>query len=470
MTDQAPPAIRPKVRDAILQSLRAGVVPRVGQRYIQVGRSRELEALLGDIDRVADGGSSIRFVIGDYGAGKTFFLMLVRAVALERRLVTLHADLNPDRRLQGSGGHARSLYTELLRNASTRSTPDGGALPSVVERFVSSAIEEAERTDATTAEVISAKLAALSELVGGFDFASVIRSYWHGHDEGNDQLKSDAVRWLRGEFTTKTEARAALGVRTIIDDTNWYDHLKLLALFARMAGYAGIMVCLDEMVNLYKLSHSTSRNANYEQLLSILNDSLQGTASGLGWLLGGTPEFLFDTRRGLYSYRALQSRLAENAFATDGLVDYSGPVLRLASLSPEDFFILLMNVRNVYARSDPAKYLITDDGIRSFMHHCEDRIGSGYFRTPRETIMPFVDLLAVLDQNPGADLTDLIGKIEITHEENPDLAPLGEESDEAPEEDGPTTVPVTPAEDSAPVGIGSLDEGGSGDNLTAFKL
>ena len=468
MTDTAPATIRPKVRDSILQSLRAGVVPKVGQQFIQVGRAKELEALLGDVDRISDGGSSFRLVIGDYGAGKTFFLMLVRAVALERRLVTLHADLNPDRRLQGSGGHARSLYTELLRNASTRATPDGGAIPSIVEKFVSSAVTEAESSGSSAGAVISKRLEVLSELVGGFDFASVIRRYWEGYDQGNDQLTSDAIRWIRGEFSTKTDAKAALGVRTIIDDTNWYDYLKLLALFVRMAGYGGIMVCLDELVNLYKLNHTTSRAANYEQLLAILNDSLQGTAKGLGWVLGGTPEFLLDTRRGLYSYRALQSRLAENQFVTDGLVDFTGPVLRLASLSPEDFYILLMKIRNVYAGGDESKNLLSDAALQAFMQHCESRIGSAYFRTPRETIMPFVDLLAVLEQNPEANWRDLIGHIEITPEENPDLAPLSEDipGDEEPPSSDSLGAPET-AGPSLPV---STPAGPTNDDLTQFRL
>jgi len=467
VTESPTTAIRPKVRDTILQSLRAGVVPKVGQRYIQVGRAQELEALLGDIDRIADGGSSFRLVIGDYGSGKTFFLMLVRAVALERKLVTLHSDLNPDRRLQGSGGHARSLYNELLRNAATRATPDGGAIPSIVEKFVSSAIEEANAAGSTPGEIIAKRLSALSELVGGFDFASVIHSYWEGHDQGNDQLTSDAIRWLRGEFSTKTDARAALGVRTIIDDTNWYDHLKLLALFVRMAGYGGIMVCLDELVNLYKLNHTTSRAANYEQLLAILNDSLQGTAQGLGWVLGGTPEFLMDTRRGLYSYRALQSRLAENQFASDGLVDFSVPVLRLSSLSPEDFYLLLSNIRSVYAGGDPAKYLLGDEGLQAFMQHCESRIGNAYFRTPRETIMPFINLLAVLDQNPGADWRALIGQIEITPETNPDLAPLEEDTESERPLQPIGAVSVETADSSV---SSSASSGSSNDDLTQFKL
>ena len=422
--------IRPRVRDAILQSLRAGVTPRIGQAHIQVGRAGEVRALLEDIERIADGGAGIRFVIGAYGSGKTFFLHLVRSIALEKKLVTAHADLSPDRRLHASGGQARSLYQELTRNLATRSQPEGGALQSVVERFVTSALSEARQRNAEADAVIRERLAALSEMLGGYDFAEVVAAYWRGHDTGDDALKTNAVRWLRGEFSTKTDARAALGVRTIVDDANVYDHLKLLARFVRMAGYGGLLVCLDELVNLYKLASGRARKANYEQLLRILNDTLQGQTEGLGFVLGGTPEFLLDTRKGLYSYEALQSRLGQNRFASDDLVDLSGPVINLVNLSPEDLFVLLGKIRDVHAAGDPEAWLVPDGGLRAFMQHCGERIGEAYFRTPRNTIREFVNLLAILEQNPGASWQQLVGSAEIGAEDNPDLAPLeGTEGD-----------------------------------------
>lgn len=413
MTTTTPVAIRSKDRDAVIQSLRAGVVPRAGQHLIQVGRIREIETLVRDIDRVADGGSAFRVVTGEYGAGKTFFLNLVRGVAMERKLVVASADLNPDRRLHASGGQARSLYAELMRNLSTRTKPDGGALGGIVEKFIAAAKTEAKAAGLTTEVVIRQKLDHLAEMINGYDFADVIAAYCRGAEEGNEQLKADAIRWLRGEFTTKTDAKHALGVRTIVDDAAVYDQLKLLARFVRLAGFSGLMVALDELVNIYKLANTQARNSNYEQILRILNDSFQGTSEGLGFVLGGTPEFLLDTRRGLYSYPALQSRLSQNTFAADGLVDFSGPVVRLSSLTPEDFYILLQKIRHVFAAGDAAKYLIPDQGIFSFMEHCSKRIGETYFRTPRTTITSFINLLAVIDQNAGISWQDILVGIEV---------------------------------------------------------
>lgn len=406
--------IRPRDRDALIQSLRAGVVPRTGQHLIQVGRTREIETLVGDIERLADGGSAFRLVTGEYGAGKTFFLNLVRAIALTKNLVVTSADLNPDRRLHATGGQARSLYAELMRNLSTRMRPDGNALAAVVEKFISTAREEAKATGQTAEAVIWAKLGNLKELVNGFDFAEVIAAYCRGYESSNEQLKGDAIRWLRAGFSTKTEARQALGVRTIIDDDTFYDQLKLMGRFVRLAGYQGLLVCLDEMVNLYKLSNTQARNSNYEQILRILNDSLQGMSEGLGFLLGGTPEFLLDVRRGLYSYQALQSRLATNSFASNGYVDFTGPVIRLSSLTPEDFYVLLQKVRAVYASGDPGRYLIPDEGLHAFMQHCSKKLGEASFRTPRNTIRAFADLLAILEQNPGVSWQQLVGNVEMT--------------------------------------------------------
>jgi hypothetical protein len=428
--------IKPRERDAVIQALRAGVVPRAGQHLIQVGRAKEIESLLRDVERIADRGSGFRVVVGEYGAGKTFFLNLVRAIAMEKKLVTAHADLNPDRRLYASGGQARSLYAELMKNFSTRTKPDGGALSGVVEKFVAQAKADAKSSSRTSEDVIRERLASLSEMVGGYDFADVIASYCRGFEEGNDKLKADVIRWLRGEFTTKTEARAALGVRSIVDDDSVYDQLKLLARFVRLAGFSGLLICLDEMVNLYKLASVQARNGNYEQILRILNDSLQGSAEGLGFVLGGTPEFLLDPRRGLYSYAALQSRLAENSFAAKaGIQDYSGPVLRLASLTNEDFFVLLQKLRHVFAGGDASKYLMPDDGLVAFMKHASQRLGEAYFRTPRTTITAFLNLLATLEQNGQADWRQLLDEIAVTKDD-------GAKADAAIEDDELATFKI----------------------------
>ena len=464
MTDIAKTTIRPRERDALLQALRTGVVPRVGQQHIQVGRVNEVRALVTDIERIADGGSGTRFVIGDYGSGKTFFLHVIRSIALQQKLVTVHADLSPDRRLHATGGQARSLYSELMRNMATRSKPDGGAMTNVVERFITEALTEATATGQPPEAVVRSGLNQLTELTGGYDFAEVVAKYWQGHDTGNEQLKTDAVRWLRGEFSTRTDARQALGVRTIIDDSNFYDQLKLLAVFVRLAGFGGLLICLDEMVNLYKLANSQARNSNYEQILRIVNDSTQGSAAGLGFVMGGTPDFLLDTRRGLYSYAALESRLAENPYAVGGLVDYSGPVLRLANLTPEDFYILLSNLRNVQAAGDPSAYLITDDGLKAYMEHCSSRIGDAYFRTPRNSIKGFLDLLAVLEQNPQMVWTEMIGGIEIATESNPDLEPLDSTPESTPTTPTTVTTVTTVTEPASPPVTDSDDE------LSSFRL
>src|SRR4051812_41353362 len=459
--------IRPRERDAILQALRAGVVPRVGQQHVQVGRAEEVKALLSDVDRIADGGSAFRLAIGEYGSGKTFFLNLVRSIAMERKLVTVHADLSPDRRLHATGGQARSLYAELMRNIATRAKPDGGAMGSIVERFVTAALTEARDTGTTPNAVIRTRLASLSELTGGYDFAEVIGAYWRGHDTGNEQLKSDAVRWLRGEFSTRTDARAALGVRTIVDDANFYDQLKLLARFVVMAGFGGLLVCLDEMVNLYKLANSQARNSNYEQILRILNDALQGTAQGVGFLFGGTPDFLTDSRRGLYSYTALQSRLSENTFATGGLVDMSGPVIRLASLTPEALYVLLSKLVHVHASGEADAYLLPPEALKAFMNHCSSKVGEAYFRTPRNTIRSFLDLLAVLEQNPGTDWAPLVGAVNLVAESNPDLAPLAEEDDSArPYATDGSADQIEPAVGSSSASASSPED----DDLATFRL
>lgn len=422
--------IRAKEKEAIIQSLKSGVTPKIGIQHIQVGRSNELQALYKDIQRISEGGAAFRLIIGDYGSGKTFFLSVVRSIALEKMLVTVNADLSPDRRIHASAGQARNLYSELMRNIATRTKPDGNALTSIVEKFITLARQEADQSGIDVAEAIQSRLHSLSELVGGYDFAKVIEAYWTGHENHDEHLKSNAIRWLRAEYTTKTDARNDLGVRTIISDDHFYDALKLMSLFVQQAGYKGLLVNLDEMVNLYKLHSTQARTSNYEQILRILNDCLQGSAENIGFLLGGTPEFLLDPRKGLYSYDALQTRLAENSFAQRaGVIDYSSPALHLASLTPEELYILLKNLRNVFAGGDPDQYLLEDNALHSFLDHCNKTIGNAYFTTPRNTIKAFIDLLSVLDQNPSLDWKSLIEETSIELEAPSDMNDNEEGSD-----------------------------------------
>ena len=414
--------IRPRERDSIIQSLKAGVAPRTGIQHIQVGRVNEVEAINKDIDRIAQGGSAFRLIIGEYGSGKTFFLSVIRAIALEKQLVSVNADLSPDRRIHASSGQARNLYSELMRNMATRNKPDGNALTAIVERFVNRAQQAATEEGVSVASVIDERLSSLTEHVGGYDFAKVIEAYWRGHENNDDDLMSNAVRWLRAEFSTRTDARKALGVRDIISDTSFYSNLKIMSLLVTQAGYKGLLVCLDEMVNLYKLSSTRARLSNYEQILWILNDCLQGTAEHMGFLLGGTPEFLLDTRRGLYSYEALQSRLAENSFAQRaGVIDYSSPTLHLANLTPEEVYVLLQNIRRVFASGDEEQYLVPDIALEAFLHHCSNTIGDAYFRTPRNTIKAFADMLSVLEQNQDLEWSDLIDSVAIPDDHTSDM-------------------------------------------------
>lgn len=410
------PRLSERDRSAILSSLSAGVVPSIGLQHIQVGRKAELDAFLRDIGRIESGSASIRFVVGRFGAGKTFFLNVVKAVATERRLVVANADITTERRLQGSGGQARSLYAELMRNLATRGRAEGGALANLVERWVGELAYEVQSAGGDDADVrkrVHKELAPLRDLVSGFDFAEVVAQYHRGFSTHNEALQQAAIRWLRAEYSTKTEARSDLGVRNIIDDDSLYDYLKLFAAFVRIAGYKGLLVLIDELVVLsHRLNNRLARDRNYESILRILNDCLQGSVEGLGFVFAATEECMQDPRRGLASYEALATRLAQNRFVRGEMVDLSGPVITLPTLTPEECFVLLDNIRHVYTRGDSASpAMIPDDAIEAYLADCRRRMGATSFQTPRETVRDFVGLLSVLDQNPGAAWSDLLARV-----------------------------------------------------------
>ncbi len=464
-----PSPLPEKVRTAILSSLGAGVVPSIGLQHIQVGRRAEVDAMLRDLRAVESGGASVRFVVGRFGAGKSFFLNVVRAVALERKFVVAAADITTERRLSGSGGAARGLYAELTRNFATRSRTDGGALASIIERWVGEVAHDASgagspmelkpKTPQIEA-VITTRLRPLQDLVSGYDFAAVLSAYLRGFLDHNPELQTAAVRWLRGEYTSKTEARADLGVRTIIDDDSVYDYLKLWARFLRLAGYAGLMVCLDELVVLsHRLNNRTARDRNYEAILRIVNDCLQGSVEGLGVVFAATDDCLTDRRRGLFSYEALATRLADNRFAADGLADLSGPVIRLAPLRREDCYVLLLNLRRVFANGRDEQALLPDPALERYLASCEQRMGAASFQTPRDTVKDFVGLLNVLEQNPSADWAALIAGIKTRATTEP--VPTAEDADES------ATRPVVPP--AAPRAIPPADARDDGD-LASFRL
>ncbi len=404
--------ITSRERETILRSLAAGVVPAIGLQHIQVGRLDEVEALIKDLEQIEDDGATVRFIVGRYGSGKTFFLHLVRSVALQRRFVVIEADITTDRRLHGSGGKGRALYTELMRNLCTRSKPEGGALANLVERWASDidhSIRSKGGSDNDVKDAFGKALRPLQDFVAGFDFSMVLTKYYEGFLSNNQSLQDSALRWLRGEYSTKTEARQELGVRNIIDDESWYDYIKLFAAFCKIAGYAGLVVSIDELVVLsHRLANATARNNNYEAILRIINDCLGGRAMGVGFLFAGTPDCIEDRRRGLFSYEALATRIASNAFAKDGLKDFSSPVIRLENLTPEDCFVLLCNLRRVHAGGSAENEKISDEGIQIFLEYCHNRIGAAYFQTPRETIKAFVGLLRILEQNPDKTWKELL--------------------------------------------------------------
>jgi hypothetical protein len=448
-----PDATIPKrQRDAIVAALRSGVVPRAGLQYLRVGRDREIKTLVDDVDRVASGGSTVRFIVGDFGSGKSFLLGLIRELALATKLVVASADLAPSRRLHSTSSQAQSLYTELMSSLSTKASPNGGAIEAILEQFVNACRQTARATGDPADGVIRHELESLLPFTGGYDFVEVVAAYWRGFDEGDAALSQAAVRWLRGEFATKTEARQALGVRTIVNDATYYDTLKMFARFCRLAGFGGLLVEIDELTILFRLSHPKGRESNYEKLLTIVNDALQGTSVGIGFLFAGTTETLTDQRRGMYSYKALRTRLPENPFADGGLVDFSGPVIRLGQLTANELYALLVNLRSVVAGGDPTKLLVPDDALLAFMDHCSAQVGDAYFRTPRDTVTAFLNFLAVLEQNRGTDWRAALGLVKVKTASVPGL-------DDIPDpDDGASAVGPTP---SGP---------GEGDKLTNLRL
>lgn len=405
---------------ALINSLTAGVVPRIGLRHIAVGRQGEVNAFLQDLSTIEDGGAAFRFVCGQYGSGKSFLLQTIRNNAMERSFVVMDADLSPERRLTGTNGQGLSTYRELIQHLSTRTRPEGSALESILQKWIATmqattAKEEGLQANdpqlvVAVSERIADILSELSEMAYGFAFANVIDAYWKGMKNGDDALKMSALRWLRGEFANKTEAKRELPVDSIIDDQNWYEFLKLFALFVKKAGYKGLLVFIDEGVNLYKINHKQARDSNYEKVLTVFNDTMQGKAEYIGVFMSGTPQFIYDERRGLFSYEALRSRLADNRFAVQGFVDFTSPVIKLNQLSSEEIYLLLERLCELHSSHYSYENTLGKDELTAFLNTVLGRLGADQLLTPREVTRDFLGLLNILHQNPGTTFDTLVNE------------------------------------------------------------
>ena len=414
-----------RIAQTILNSLKGGVVPRIGLPYITVGRKNEIEALLHDVDIIAEGGASFRFIVGRYGAGKSFLIQTLRNYVMDRGFIVADADLSPERRLQGTRGQGLATYRELISNLSTKTKPEGGALTLVLDRWINSvqaeAVQETGRMpgDPALTKIVDQKIyavtSAISELVHGFEFARLLSLYYHAYIEDDEETKAKVVRWFRGEYALKREAKEALGVNIIITDDDWYDYLKIFAVFFRLAGYTGMMLMIDELVNIYKIPNTITRQYNYEKLLTMYNDTLQGKARYLGIIMGATPQAVEDKRRGLYSYEALRSRLAEGKFSKPGARDLLAPVIRLEPLTPEEMMVLCEKLSDIHADLYGYPRRLGSEELARFIQMEYGRIGADQNITPREVIRDFIEVLDLLYQNPGMDIEELLQSEEFTY-------------------------------------------------------
>lgn len=414
-----------RIARTVINSLKGGVVPRIGLPYITVGRKREIDALLGDVDIISEGGASFRFIVGRYGSGKSFLIQAIRNYVMDRGFIVADADLSPERRLQGTRGQGLATYRELITNLSTKTKPEGGALTLILDRWISnvqvqtmqetSLSADAPELEAQVENKIYAVTQAMNEMVHGFEFARLLTLYYQAYREGDDELKQKVIRWFRAEYPLKRDAKEALGINIIITDDDWYEYIKLFAQFFRLAGYEGMLIMIDELINIYKVPNAITRQYNYEKILTMYNDTLQGKARYLGIIMGATPQTLEDSRRGIYSYEALRSRLAEGKFSRPGARDLLAPVIRLDPLSMEEMLVLCEKLEHMHAGLYDYEPHLSDEDLAQFLKIEYARIGADDHITPREVIRDFIELLDLIYQHPDMSVDELLNSDDFTY-------------------------------------------------------
>jgi hypothetical protein len=406
-----------RIANILINALKGGVVPRVGLEYITVGRTEEITAILHDIDLISDGSASFRFIVGKYGSGKSFLLQTIRNYATAKGFAVVDADLSPERRFAGTKGQGLATYKELIQNLSTKSKPDGGALPLILEKWISGIQAqvkaqndaEGEEFDRMVEKQIYSVASSLEGMVNGFEFAKAIVTYWRAYRQDDAAMKSNVLKWFRGEYPSRKEAKADLDINFIVTDETWYDFLKIFAIFLVSAGYKGLLVLIDELVNIYKIPNSITRQNNYEKILTMYNDVLQGKAKHIGFLMGGTPQCIEDKYKGVFSYEALRSRLAEGHFATEDIKDLTAPIIRLQMLTQEEMYVLVEKIRDIHAQLFNYSPTLNHDDLIYFLTVEYNRVGAQTHITPREIIRDFIELINILHQNPHKSVSEILG-------------------------------------------------------------
>ncbi len=406
-----------RIANILINALKGGVVPRVGLEYITVGRAQEIAAILHDIEMIEDGSASFRFIVGKYGSGKSFLLQTIRNYATAKGFVVVDADLSPERRFAGTKGQGLATYKELIQNLSTKSKPDGGALPLILEKWISGiqATVKAQSNESGDAfnnlveRQIFAVASSLEGMVNGFEFAKAVVTYWKAYHQDDTAMKSNVLKWFRGEYSSRKEAKEDLGINFIVTDETWYDMLKIFAAFLVGAGYKGMLVIIDELVNIFKIPNSITRANNYEKILTMYNDVLQGKARHIGFLMGGTSQCIEDKYKGVFSYEALRSRLAEGHFATADMKDLSAPIIRLQMLSQEEMYILIEKLMNLHAQLYSYEPALSHDELVYFLTVEYNRVGAATHITPREIIRDFIEMVNILHQNPQKSVSEILG-------------------------------------------------------------
>jgi hypothetical protein len=414
--------LRPKESASIINALQGGVVPHIGIQHMLVGRAKETDAIIGSLENVARGNSEVKFWIGDFGSGKSFMLQLIETLAVRTNFVVSTVDFTPVNRLYASDGKARALYSEIITKIITQTDQDGNALTTILDQWIEAlmgAVVSESHVDFDSLTSNDSRHLVISKIIdttkqfgspGGFEFGQAIAKYFEGYATGNGALQESALRWLKGQYTAKTDSLRDLGIRDIITDSNYYDMLKNFAELFVAAGYQGFVINLDEAINLYKLAQSQTREKNYERILSIYNDCMQGRAKSMFVNFGGTRRFLEDERRGLFSYEALKGRLSFGTFEETEFVDFSQPVIYLKPLAQEDIFTLLSKLKTIFEQHYGAAVPCTRGHITRFMEGQLNRPGAAEFLTPRQVIRDFLQILNIARQNPEASIDTLLDK------------------------------------------------------------
>lgn len=383
----------------IIDSLRNGTVPAEGTENIAVGIDEELTEIQDQIERTREDKSAFKFIIGDYGSGKTFFSTSVREMAYDKKFVVSSVVISQETPLH----KFEELYRKIMEGMRTSENKKIPAFNFILEEWLLNIedkvieiegldpYEDSKKFQIEMNKRINEELMIVGSIAASF--ANAIRAFYKAKYEGDTVLAQGAVAWLKGD-NVRAELKSKLGVIGTITRENSFEFFRALLQMIKTAGYEGLMIILDEVETVQKLVRKDMRSAAYENLRFFIDESDRNSFPSCFFLYTGTTD-LMESEKGFKSLEPLYQRIKVEREKGDKFKNLRQPVMFLDGLNRDRLYEVACRVRNIHGQvySWMPNDKLTDDFIKRLINDMTLGFGGEINIGPRGFLRTLIDIL-----------------------------------------------------------------------------